>query len=280
MAIMLKLICFIIAVVMGSIVSISYAVADSSQVGITPNASSPVLESIHPSNAVIPVNTLRFYLYFSNAMQRGQVAKHIWVEDRYGEPVENPFLNLGVELWDPLQKRLTLLVDPGRIKTGVGPNQLVGTVFKEHQHYAIVVSRNMRDVNRVPTAIERRITFTAGPAVVDPVDVSLWDFELPSAGTRSPFIIRFDRIMDVGTSKRMISIHGVNGKALKGRFISHGTYLEFFPLQNWVVGAHRLKVNAEIEDVSGNSIVVPFEKNGVVGDSNVLTELTFKIISG
>ncbi len=275
---MLKLIYFSILVLIGSMMSVGYSAADHTTAEITPHTSIPALEFVTPSNAVIPANTLRFYLTFSNSMERGQVTQNIWVEDHFGTTIENPFLKLGVELWDPQQKRVTLLIDPGRIKTGVGPNELVGAVFKENYRYAIVVSGAMQDVDGVPIGIEQRIEFTAGPAIVDPVNLSLWKVDLPPAGTRFPFIVRFDRIMDVGTSTRMIAIHGTDGKALKGKVVSHGTYLEFFPLLDWVEGVHHLKVDMEIEDVSGNSIVVPFEKNGDDVYINVLSELTFQII--
>lgn len=275
-----KLFYFFSSLLLGSIVTISQPAADVVPSETTVNPTTPALLSVEPSNVVIPANTLRFYLTFSNSMARGQVKQHIWIEDALGNTVENPFLQLGIELWDSQQKRLTLLIDPGRIKTGVGPNMLIGAVFREGHQYAIVVSKAMLDINSMPIGIDQRIEFVTGPAIVDPVELSSWKIDLPAAGSRSPLIVRFDRIMDVGTSRRMIAIHDTHGKPLNGKFESHSTYMEFFPSLEWVEGVYRLKVDVEIEDVAGNSIVAPFETNRTDEDLDILSELSFKIIGG
>ncbi len=49
-------------------------------------------------------------------MSRGDSYRHIQLRDAKGKAVELPFLELGEELWNPDMTRLTLFIDPGRVK--------------------------------------------------------------------------------------------------------------------------------------------------------------------
>ncbi|MGL5095416.1 MAG: hypothetical protein ACRDD1_07500, partial [Planctomycetia bacterium] len=89
----------------------------------------PVVQAIHPTTAVLPENHLRFYLHFSAPMMRGEAYRRVLLLDGYGKIVADPFLELGEELWDPSGKRLTLLLDPGRVKRGLKPREDVGPVL-------------------------------------------------------------------------------------------------------------------------------------------------------
>ena len=75
--------------------------------------------AVYPSSATLPENQLRFYLHFSAPMSRGEVYQHLQLLDQDGKPIVLPFLEIGEELWDTTGQRLTLLIDPGRIKRGL-----------------------------------------------------------------------------------------------------------------------------------------------------------------
>src|ERR1051326_725915 len=72
------------------------------------------IECVYPSVNVLPSNQLRLYIYFSAPMSRGEASKRIHWLDSNGKTAEWPFL-ISEELWDPEQRRLTLIFDPGRI---------------------------------------------------------------------------------------------------------------------------------------------------------------------
>src|SRR6185503_6487743 len=59
-----------------------------------------VVERIYPSVNVLPENQLKFYVHFSAPMSRGFAYEHITLLDESGKRVEDPFLQLGEELWD------------------------------------------------------------------------------------------------------------------------------------------------------------------------------------
>ena len=78
-------------------------------------------------------------------MSRGGVYEQIRVRDGAGREIELAFLELDEELWDPSMTRLTLLIDPGRIKRGVKPLEDVGPVFEAGRNYSLSVAADCRD---------------------------------------------------------------------------------------------------------------------------------------
>lgn len=88
------------------------------QIAEEPQASATSVQTIYPTSSTIPENLLKFYLQFSAPMSRGGIYQHLHLLEEDGTAVELPFLELDEELWDPTMTRLTLLIDPGRIKRG------------------------------------------------------------------------------------------------------------------------------------------------------------------
>ncbi len=121
-------------------------------------SSQPVLLHVYPNTAIIPENILRIYLQFSEPMARGQIRGKVLLTDAQGRRVNSPFLNLHTELWNKPQTRVTLLLDPGRIKQGVGPNVDAGAPFTsgnsytphapwQSSTYTIVIDPELEDIS-------------------------------------------------------------------------------------------------------------------------------------
>ena len=121
------------------------------------------VSAIYPSGASLPENHLRFYLHFSQPMQQGNSYRHLHLYDARGVEIADPFLELGEEMWDRTGRRLTLLIDPGRIKRGLKPREDVGPVFEAGGRYTLVVDRTWKDANRQPLAEEFRKTYRIAP---------------------------------------------------------------------------------------------------------------------
>lgn len=58
----------------------------------------PALAAFSPSQSVIPANTLRFYLTFTEPTARRQVRDQIHLVRQDGKTVPSPFLNLEADL--------------------------------------------------------------------------------------------------------------------------------------------------------------------------------------
>jgi hypothetical protein len=104
-----------------------------------PTVRSAVVDGIFPSSDALPENLLRFYVHFSAPMQSGGVQDHIVLLGSDGQPVVAAFLDLTTELWDPAMRRLTVLLDPGRTKRGMGTNIELGAPLRQGDHYTLVI---------------------------------------------------------------------------------------------------------------------------------------------
>ena len=83
--------------------------------------------AIYPDVPEVPVNLLKFYVHFSEPMSEGRAQRAIRVcRDDTGELIDGVFVPMDPELWDGARQRLTLLLDPARIKHGLVPNMEVG----------------------------------------------------------------------------------------------------------------------------------------------------------
>lgn len=229
-------------------------------------ATTPNLVAFEPSQAVIPENTLRVYLRFSEPMARGQVRNVVRLFDQDGNEVPSPFLTLGPELWDPSQTRVTLLFDPGRIKQGVGPNGEVGAPLIEGNGYRLLVDGDMRSAAGEPLGKDAIVSFRVGPAERRPIEPANWQVLVPSAGGNVPISISFERIIDTGAARRLISLRDPLGAIVQGQIETDGGGWSLSPNAEWVPGKYRLEVDAELEDVSGNTPGAPFDATaGTIG---------------
>ncbi len=241
-------------------------------------ATVPRLVGFAPSQAVIPANTLRLYLHFSEPMARGQLRDSVALLGRDGTAVPSPFLNLEAELWDPSQTRATLLLDPGRIKQDVGPNTQAGAPLMTGETYRLVVSEAMQSAASVPFGHEASIAFRVGDAERRALEPDDWQIPLPPAGSYAPMTVAFDRIIDSGAVLRLLTVEDPHGDPVRGQIETDGGGWSLIPNQPWQGGTYKLIVDPELEDVSGNTIGAAFDAvTGTIGTKQEPITLTFNI---
>lgn len=226
-----------------------------------PQAGPPArVAAVYPSTNVLPSNQLKFYVYFSAPMQSGGVWPKIHLLDENGKPVVLPFLEIEPELWDRDFKRLTILIDPGRIKRGVLPREQMGPVLVEGKRYTLVIDRGILDSRGNPLAEPFRKEFTAGPAERRGIDPKQWKITEPKAGTLDPLTIDFGRPLDYALLQHVFEIASVPGTVAIGR---NETEWRFQPNQRWTVGEYTLTIDMALEDLAGNRIGRPFDVDTV-----------------
>ena len=81
--------------------------------------------AIYPTAAEVPRNLLRLYVWFSAPMSEGYAARHVRLAGDAGERLAGALLP-GGELWSGDGRRLTLLLDPARIKRGLAAHREAG----------------------------------------------------------------------------------------------------------------------------------------------------------
>ncbi len=216
---------------------------------------------VDPVGARCPENLLKLYLHFSRPMSRGQVYARVHLFDESGHRLKLPFLELGEELWDPSGKRITLLFDPGRIKRGLKPREEDGPILEAGKTYTFVIDQEWRDTEGHPLREGYRKTLQVGaPDDVQP-SPKRWRVDAPAGNTRGPLKVAFDEPLDRAMLDRAIAVQDSRGRSVPGRteVNPEGTRWQFRPEVPWDGGRHQLVIDAELEDLAGNSIARPFE---------------------
>jgi hypothetical protein len=222
---------------------------------------------IFPSCQLLPENLLRFYVCFSNSMQRGRALDQIALLDSGGQPVADALYRPPVELWDRNMRHLTVLLDPGRLKRWVGPNMELGPPLKAGQSYTLEIGSGMIDLHGRPLRECFRKRFLVGDPVREEISVKSWEVLRPVTGSRQALVIMFKRPLDWALLAHTISIGSAEGSAVAGQVVVDQSEKRwsFTPASPWTAGTYHVCVGASLEDVCGNSIVSafdrPFQKN-------------------
>jgi hypothetical protein len=219
-------------------------------------SSSTRVSHVYPSTDLLPDNQLKFYVYFSAPMRRGEAWQHIHLLQQNGAPVDLPFLELDQELWDRDYQRLTVLFDPGRIKRGLVPLQEVGPSIEEGKQYTLVIDREWLDAHGAPLEAVFRKPFRVGPADRTPPDPAQWRLTAPKPGTTGALLVKFPKPMDYALLQRLLDVPGVAGTVTVGR---EETEWRFTPEKPWKSGEYRLSIDTALEDLAGNRIGRAFD---------------------
>ena len=226
-----------------------------------PKRVSTVVTKVTPSADRVPENILKFYLYFSSPMSRGEVYDRVRLLKDDGRAVDLPFLRLGEELWDPTGTRLTLLIDPGRIKRGLRPREEHGPVLEAGHAYTLIIDTGWLDAEGDPLGDGFRKTFRAEAPDERQPDPKTWSIARPAASTREPLVLTFPEPLDRALIESALTLVDARGEDVPGRLDveANETRWRFTPDQPWAAGDYQLVIDADLEDLAGNSILRPFE---------------------
>lgn len=218
--------------------------------------------AVFPSATTLPENVLRFYVHFSAPMSRGEAYERVHLFDANGTELVEPFLALQQELWDPTTTRLTLLLDPGRIKRGLARHVDLGAPMQAGGAYTLVIDADWKDAQGVALTASFERRFRTEAADREQPDADGWQRTLPQAGGRDALTLDFPEALDHALLQRLVRIRAEDGELVAGQIrIERGeTRWSFMPESPWRAGAYRLEIATLLEDVAGNSLERPFER--------------------
>lgn len=219
------------------------------------------VEAIYPTADQLPENLLKFYIVFSQPMRRGGAYSFLrLVDDESGE-VPIPFLEIDEELWSRDMRRLTLLIDPGRIKRGVRPLEEIGPALLRGKSMRLEVSADWKDASGRPLIEESVKEFDVVAPERRAIEVENWKIQPPMGGTREPLIVQFDRPMDYALARRLIGVSDLEGRQIpcESSLEDNETRLLLSPVNDWEAGELILWAVTTLEDLAGNNIGKPFE---------------------
>jgi hypothetical protein len=202
---------------------------------------------ISPQAKVLPANTLRFYVHFPRSAEAHFDRNQLWLLNEEEQVVRDPFLVLSQELWSLDGCRLTLLMEPGRIKRGLGADPSHDPALVVGRTYSLAVT---------VLGQTARQTFRVSDPVLQAINETYWRLVSPTVGSLDPAVVHFDRVMDAALCEDEIRILIPSGEFVQTRvsLAPDGTAMQLIPSHSWSAGEHRLVVSERLEDVCGNRL--------------------------
>ena len=186
------------------------------------------------------------------------------------------FLSLENELWNREKTRLTLWLDPGRIKKDLIPNQEKGIPIEKGNQYELIVERHFSGGAYGADLGKHYVKrFYVSDRDKESPNVSQWKLTKPKSNSKEGLGIEFDEFLDVILVNESISIVGENEEVFSGGFVTSkkGNNTLFIPENTWKKGVYKLVVDSKLEDLAGNNLNrlfdVDLENRGEVNTSKV-----------
>ena len=218
---------------------------------------------IRPTSAEVPRNLLRLYVWFTAPMSEGYAAGHVRLADDDGGTIARAMLAGEHELWDASRRRLTVLLDPARIKRGLAGHQAAGYPLRSGEPFRLVVDGEFYDAQGLPLRAGSQRRYEVGGDERRHVDPGSWLLTVPRAGTSEPVQVAFGRPLDDGLLARCLHVTGPGGELIHGALhIGAGEQSwQLVPRKVWAPGQHQLVVDAALEDLAGNSVSRVFDRD-------------------
>lgn len=221
----------------------------------------PHVVDVYPSTSVVPQNLLRFYLYFDAAMDRESSRSQYFVRDEHGGVIDSVFLSTRFELWSEDARRLTLLLDPGRIKTGISGEGNSKNLLKPQHRFELIIGGALMSQAGCPLTDDfKHPFFVSQPDRISP-NPNKWALELPLANSRESLSVKLQEPLDHVSLAYRIRVKTSSGASVRGG-ISLGREdrtWRFTPHELWMEGEYQLVVDPMLEDLAGNRPVGLFD---------------------
>ena len=196
---------------------------------------------------MLPANTLRFYIHFPKPGEAYFDRDQLSLLNEEEQSVPDPFLVFSQELWSADGRRLTVLMEPGRIKRGFGADPAHEPALVVGRAYSLVVTCLGQTA---------RHTFRVGEPVLEAIDETRWNIVSPNVASLDPVILNFGRVMDAALCENEIRVLSPTGEVVETRasLAPDGTAMQLIPSKPWSAGELRFVVSERLEDVCGNRL--------------------------
>lgn len=205
----------------------------------------PRVVLVQPSAAEIPANLLRISIGFAVPVE-GPVLPRIALLHADGRPVREPFLQQ--ELWSPSGKTLTVLMHPGRVKSGLVAREQWGPILTVGDH--VTLALDGRPLKR----------WKVGPVDASGPVASAWRLSPVRVASKQPLVVTLDGPID-GRDADYLAIADVHDCLVPGRAqLTNGeSTWTFTPKVPWRAGEYKLVARGTLEDPAGNRLGGRFE---------------------
>jgi hypothetical protein len=218
--------------------------------------------NIYPSSSIIPANLLKIHIEFSRAMQEGNSKEFVKVLNKNDEMVEGVFLDLQPELWNDDRTRLTLWLDPGRIKRDLQPNLQKGPPLVVGDNIHIVISKSWKDIHGIGLICDFEKTYQVTRDDREKPQVDQWHLKCPKANSLNSLIVEFNNTIDFELANSALHIMK-DDQIIAGEIslANNETSWIFSPVHPWSAGNYVLIAEYRLEDLAGNNLNRLFDRD-------------------
>jgi len=227
--------------------------------------------ALDPDVAEVPENLLRLSVLFSAAVDEGGAGAHVDLRAADGTPLPGALLPMPPELWDRPRRRLTVLLDPGRLKRGLQPHVQAGPPLRRGTGVTFTVGEGILDAAGAPLVAGAARTYRVGPPVRARVEPAHWRVHWPAApGER--LTVTFDRPLDRTLVLRCLRAVDADGRAVPGSVEATAAGWSSTPMPG-AAAPVALHVHPDLEDLAGNSVRRVFDRDLTApGDDPLATD--------
>jgi len=200
---------------------------------------------VQPSGPEVAANLLRISIRFATQVE-GPILPRLALLRAEGEPIEAPFLQQ--ELWSPDGAVLTVLLHPGRVKTGLNARAENGPILSVGDEMTLTLDGS--PIKRWEVIAARE----TGPIH------SAWTISPVHVGSKERLKVTLDGPVD-GLDVDYLAVADARDRRVAGhaRLIAGETTWTFSPAAAWRAGAYKLVARGTLEDPEGNRLGGHFE---------------------
>ncbi|MEL7446950.1 MAG: hypothetical protein AAGK02_14260, partial [Pseudomonadota bacterium] len=198
----------------------------------------------------------------SSPMQHEAVLEHITLRARSsGEAVPGVFFQSRYDLWSADGTRLTLLLDPGRVKSGLDASDALGSALVAGERYSLEINSSVLSADGCALQTGTTKEFTVGPADVEIPSLDRWRLNAPQSNTRDPISIALNGPHDHVSLAYRLRVRTYEGQAVAGsiELSADETEWHFTPRSPWSADPYVVRVNPALEDLAGNRLAGLFD---------------------
>ena len=210
-------------------------------------AGTPRVVGVSPSGLAVPENLLRISIRFDDAPE-SQVLRRLSLVTLDGRRLHEPFLDQ--ELWSPDGRVLTVLLHPGRVKTGLIAHEQLGAILQEGETVQLTFDG------------EPLWRWVVGRRDEQGPRPDGWRLSPVCAGHRDPLIMRLDGPIDARETD-YLAVVDARYRRVAGRteLLEGERVWRFTPARAWSAGPYQLLARGTLEDSAGNRLNSCFERD-------------------
>lgn len=201
------------------------------------------------------------YIYFPRPMGKDSALNFISIQDSDGRTVDGVFHRVRYDLWSPDRQRLTMLVDPGRIKTGLSAKRQLGQALTAGTRYSLTIADGFPDAQGCPLGFEYVHRFKIEAADLDVPNPERWSLDVPDAGSAEPLIVDLGSPHDHLSLAFRMRVQQADDSQVRGHIElrENESVWVFTPQMPWAAAAYRIAIDNRLEDLAGNRPGVLFD---------------------